>query len=267
MKILIKVLYNLIFWISRVFTISVFSILLLTTLHAKHIFSGEYLQLFTCLIENLDRKSNIIANLLYIFNIDEYLFYNFKVYYFGVFCSNSQNIDLLLIALAIILILSIVIVKFISKEFRFLLILSVISSVVYLTMYSIFKLPIMLALTISTPIILIIIYFLNRICPIQKVIMLVPIIGEIFCTEGIIKYIFKNSSNKIKQIYLLAVALIVSNIICFLLPYKTDKDFENRIMNNWTYSIRPYQDKLIISGDEEFIIIDKNGNDTYIKNI
>ena len=124
-------------------------------------------------------------------------------------------------------------------------------------MYSIFKLPIMLALTISTPIILLIIYFLNAICPLQKIMMLIPILGEILCTKQITNHIFKKATNNTLNFSLLLISLILSNIFCFFFPYKTDKDFENRIMDNWTYSIRTYQDKMIISGDMEFITIDK----------
>ena len=58
----------------------------------------------------------------------------------------------------------------------------------------------------------------------------------------------------------------MANIICFLFPHKTVKDFENRIINDWTYSIRTYLDKIIISGDRELITIDNDGQKTYVKN-
>ena len=242
-------LYNITFWISRFVTMFVFGICLSMVLHAKYALIEKTAQLFIFFSKISDTKDSIL-----------------HFFILTIFCKNAQGIDLLLITLAIILILSIIIIKFVNKEYRYLLTVGIISSTIYLVTYSIFKLPVMLALTISTPIILTIIYFLNRICPIQKVIMLVPIIGEIFCIKSIIKYISNKTSDKILNIFLLITALILSNIICFLFPYKTNKDFENLIMTNWTYSIRPYQDKLIISGDNELIIIDNDNRQTYVKN-
>ena len=41
------------------------------------------------------------------------------------------------------------------------------------------------------PITFVLIQILNKICPIQKVVMLIPIIGDIFCTRNVVKYIYK----------------------------------------------------------------------------
>ena len=266
MKKLGKYVYNIFFWISRIFSISIFILCLSMVLHTKFVFSENYLCLITIFIKNVNKSNIFFLDFLHSIYTEASKFYEFKTYLFSIFCKNSQGIDLLLITLAIILILSIIIIKFVNKEYRYLLTVGIISSTIYLVTYSIFKLPVMLALTISTPIILTIIYFLNRICPIQKVIMLVPIIGEIFCIKSIIKYISNKTSDKILNIFLLITALILSNIICFLFPYKTNKDFENLIMNNWTYSIRTYHDKTIISGDRELIVVDKDDNVNHIEN-
>ena len=239
--------YFLIFYISRLISISLFGICLLSVIHAKYVLSQKCSLVISYFIGLLEHGCE--ASTGFFFNTGLYKLVSFNTFidlYIN-FCKNSQRIDLLLITLAIVLILSIIIIKFVNKEYRYLLTVGIISSTIYLVTYSIFKLPVMLALTISTPIILTIIYFLNRICPIQKVIMLVPIIGEIFCIKSIIKYISNKTSDKILNIFLLITALILSNIICFLFPYKTNKDFENLIMNNDTYSIRIYQDKMIIS--------------------
>ena len=247
MKIINKYLYNIIFWISRFITVLGFNICLIGVLNAKYIFLEKYFYVLYYLI--LEQFISIYPKIKFLnMNID--IFCNVSSF-FIIFCKNSQSIDLLIIALAIILILSIFIVNFINKRHKYLLTISIISSVVYLTMYIIFKLPIMLALTISTPIILLMIYLLNRICPIQKIIMLIPIIGEICCIQNILKHIFQKISNKIINIFLLIVALILSNIICFLFPYQKNKDFENLIMKNGTYSIRTYQDKMIFFANSD----------------
>ena len=252
--------YTVIFYISRVFSVLALGTGLFIVLQIKYAISERYFYfLFDFIFRNSDTANINFFNI----NIN---FFEIISFLFIAFCKNSQIIDLLLIALAVVLIISILTIKFINNKHKYLLTTSIISSVIYIVMYLIFSQPIMIALAIATPIIYILIQLSNKICPIQKLIMLIPIIGEILCTKNIIKHIFKNSSDKFKQISLLIVALIVSNIICFLFQYKTDKDFENRIMDNWTYSIRSYQDKLIISGDRELITINKDDTITHTKN-
>ncbi len=272
MKKTTKFIYNIVFWISRIFTLFIFGICLSMVLHAKYVISEKcfyfifkYFHLFiNCFFDNgVEFIGAWISN---IFNINV-PFIAFDIYKsINFFCKNAQEIDLLLTALILTLIMCTITFQFIKKKLKYLLLINIISCIVYLIMYSIFKLPIMLALTISTPIVFIIIYFLNKICPIQKIIMLIPIIGEIFCTETITKYVFKKNFNRFIDISLLIITLITTNIICFLFSYKTDRDFENRILDNWTYIIRTYQDKMIVSGENELILIDKEGINTYVKN-
>jgi hypothetical protein len=266
-----KCLYTIIFWISRIFSISIFGVCLSVVLNIKYALFEKY---FYVLLNNslfnlIFHKSELILE--YLYNIIVYII-NIKIIDLNnggivlrVFCKNSQNIDLLLIIFVLIIIIGIVIIKKLNKGNKSLLLI-VISFVVYTIAYLIFKTPIMIALVIATPITFVLIQMLNKICPIQKVVMLMPIIGEIFCTRNIVKYIYRNSSEKLKDISLLTVVLIISNIICFVIPYKTDKDFENRIMEDWTYSIKSYKDRLIVSGEKELIIIDKEGNDNHIEN-
>ena len=259
-----KFTYNIVFWISRICSILFLGFSLFTILNLKYILLEKYFHLlfvpFHSLFTHISNKINLFniwfRNIINIRDIGFIHEYESVV----TFCSNSQAIDLLLISLAVILIINILTIKFINNKHKYLLTTSVISSTVYIIIYLIFDQPIMIALTIATPIVYILIHLLNKICPIRKVIMLIPIIGEICCTKGIVRHIFKKSSDKVIDISILIIALIVSNMICFLFPYNLDKDFENMIMDNWTYCIRPYQDKLIISGDEELIIIDKYKN-------
>ena len=204
-----KFYYTSIFWISRAFSISIFVLCLSMVLHTKFVFSEKYICFITFFIEIFDKNNVFSLDFIHSLYAEASKFYEFKTYIFSIFCKNSQSIDLLLIALAIILILSIVIGKFINKEHKYLLIVSVVSSIMYLIIYSIFKLPILLSLTISTPIILIIMYFLNKLCPIQKIIMLIPVIGEICCTKAIIKYIFQKTSTKATNISLLIMAWLI----------------------------------------------------------
>ena len=265
-----KYIYKIIFWISRFITISVFSICFFAVLNAKYIVSEK----FFYILFGSSSESSIFSN--FIFGTIE-LFYEYicniidiDIDFIGlneynsisIFCINSQKIDLLLIALIFILIMSIIIAKFVKKGYKYLLIINIISSIVYVIMYSMFKLQMMLVLAIVTPIMITILLILNKIFPMQKTLMLLPIAGEIFCIKKIIKYIF-DKSDKFTNIGLILTAIIISNIICFLFSYK---NFENKIMDNWTYSIKIYQDKMIISGNKELIIINKDGDDTHIQN-
>ena len=267
MKIINKYLYNTIFWISRIFSISVFGTCLCIALHTKYIFYEQCTKLFVIIFEILDKFTDSIFLWIMKTFIGHMTNLKFDIT-FPIFVNliiNSKSIDLLLITLAVILILGIIIAKFIEKEYQYSFIVGIINFIVYLTMYLIYESHIMIVLAISTPIIFALIILLNKICPSQKIIALIPIIGEIFCTKKIINHMFNKISKKNINISLLIVALVISNTICFLFLHKADNDFENRIMENWTYSIRTYQDKMIISGDGELIVIDKNSNINHIK--
>ena len=255
-------LYFIIFLISRLFSISVFGICLFIVLHAKYVFT-EKLSYFPIFF--IDKLVNIINNSTnFIFDIGIKISTLPDLYYFfSAFCKNSQNIDLLTIALILVVIISLLSFKLFNKKQWF---VYIITFAVYMGMYVISGLPIMLVLSVVAPLVLITIQIINKVCPIQKIIMLIPIAGEICCTKGIIKYIFKNNSDKLINIGVLIIALILSNVMCFLFKYKTSRDFENLIMNDYTYSVRPYKDKLIISGDKELISIKNNGNYEYSKN-
>ncbi len=121
MKIINGYLYNIIFWLSRVFSISVFGICLCFILHTKYIFHELCAKLFALILEILDKFADSIFLWIMKTLIGHMTNLNLKstFYIFVNLIINSKSIDILLIAATLILILGIIITKFIEREHKY----------------------------------------------------------------------------------------------------------------------------------------------------
>ena len=101
-------LYNIIFWISRISSISIFIIFLLIILHIKYIFPEIFSHVAGFFVINFGNIIDFFIESLFDMglNIDATTLPSIVFFLFSIFCKNSQIIDLLLIALAVILIIS-----------------------------------------------------------------------------------------------------------------------------------------------------------------
>lgn len=265
-------LYNIIFWISRIVTISIFGICFFAVLNAKYVLSEKFFTLFNFDVDTLPCyiDKHCFNFLKDYFHVNFFLCEHYEYEIYKSFCINSQNVDILIYAFFSILLICFII-KHIIKESK--LILSIILEIlaIYFLIYMFNRNINMLLISLISVIIFIVIYSLNRYLPLQKIIMIFPIIGEICCINKIISFIIKRNQKSV--LYVLIIALLLSNMICILIHVNTHKDSINLITLEQPYSIRPYthsiipyKDKLVISGYNELIVIDKNGHDAHIEN-
>jgi len=259
-------LYNTIFWISRFITLFIFGIFSFTVLNVKFLFIEKYFYFIIIYIGKIARylQENIVVviNNLIKFNIDiSCMNFNFYWGIYKTFCKNSSNIYILLIAFISVILMYVFINKTTSKKYSFISVL-----IIYILAYYIFNLLIMLMLALTTIISLMLIKQLENIKN-KKIFMAIPIIGEICCINDILIYIFKKDLNKYRKINLLIISLILSNIICFFIPINKNESLKNLISNKSTYSIRYYENKMLISSQQHSFIVVNRKNKYKIYNI
>ena len=260
-----RTLYNTIFCASRFISISVFGICLFTVLNIKYVWLENYNSFFyfdsNALFFLLREYFPNFTDLIHL-NIERHTQICYDLY--RVFVRNCQQIDLLLVLFFFIIIINISFIKVFFKKFSKIFLTDVF--LVYIIAYFLLDSKNMLFLSLVTPIVFLVICKLNQFCKNSKKVVLLPIIGELFCIEEIVKYIFKSNSSRTVSISIIIISLIISNIICFLFPYSAKKDFQSLLTKDCTYSIRHYKDKMIISGDKKLIVINDKGKYTRFLN-
>lgn len=272
-------LYNIIFWLSRFITISIFGICLFAVLNAKYVWSETFFSKllrisFDCSLIIHEFINIICTNSLDILKFSLFTDPNLsttkiigKYNIYKLFCINSQNIDILIYAFLFILLIYFSI-KYIVKLKNKLLIFSIILEIflVYLFIYLFTKNLNFLIASLSSPIIFIILYIFNLYLPLQKVIILFPIIGEIFCINNIAAFITKKR-NKQSEIYILIVGIIVSTIIYIFMP-NLNNNFNNLLIKNdsvYNISVDNRKDRFIISSHPILLVDSINNKGKYIK--
>ena len=269
-------LYNIIFWVSRTITISIFGICFFAVLNAKYIFSELF---FSKILESsfhfsivIHKFFDISTNPLILLkhslflgpNVDtKYNIFGFKYNMFKLFCSNSQNIDILIYAfISILLIYFAIKYIFKNKKLIFAVFLEVFS--VYFFIYFFTNNLNFLLLSLISPIIFITLYFFNLYFPFKKILILFPVIGEIFCINSVILFITKKQQ---KEIVVLIISIIISSIIYIFIPYYNN-NFKNLVIkNNSIYNIifDNKQDRFITSSNPIFLVNSINNKGQAIK--
>lgn len=256
-------LYNTAFWISRFITISVFGICLFAVLNAKYVFSefffSKLLQssfTFSAIIHKFFDISNnpLVLLKLSLFpgpNIDtQYDIFGIKYGIYKLFCSNSQNIDILIYAFIFIILTYCVIKYILRNKKQHYITISVILTIfsIYFCVYFYTNNLNFLYLSIISPLIFILIYLINLYLPFKDAVMLCPILGEILCIDNIISFISK-SKTKQKEVFILTVCIMVLSIIYIFMPYNNDNTGNLVIKNNDIYNIcvDDNQDRFIVS--------------------
>ena len=230
-------LYNIIFWVSRTITISIFGICFFAVLNAKYVFSelffSKILDSSLSVSYHIQKTLNIITSfsVLKLSLFIDPIAVKAKALFYKLFCINSQNIDILIYAFISILLIYFTI-KYIFKNKK--LIFTVILEVflVYFFIYFFTHNLNFLLLSLISPIFFMIMYLINLYCPFQKIIMLFPLVGEIFCIDNIVLFITKK---KQKELFVLINSIIISSILFMFMPYYNNESY-NLVIKNDIYS-------------------------------
>ena len=254
-----KCIYNIIFWISRFITLFIFGICFTAVLNAKYIFLETffskimffslyiswYIADFIYKISKIVRPFSILKFSL--FTDPDAITPKYSIY--KLFCVNSQNIDILIYTFILILLIYFII-KHILKLKDKQLILSIILLIflIYLSTYFITGNCNFLLTSFVSPIIFIIIYILNLYIPlkIQNIIIAFPVIGELFSINNVILFITKKQQ---KEVFVLIVSIIVSNVVFIFMPYYNNGPFNTLVSDSAAYNITVdnKQNRLIMS--------------------
>lgn len=249
-------LYTIIFWTLRFITLSIFGIYFFAVLNAKYIWSETF---FTTLlntsvyisyyIHSLINSNNInfvsvLKSSFYTAPTESMVAVNIKYLLYSRFCTNAQQVDILLLLILLIFFVSISIRKFYKKSvYGDLILIFVVYSLVYLykSLSSILFVPLItLSLFFMT-------IFINKCNKIKKIIKYIPILSELFCIDLILNKILNKKINKQSIIFIILIeSLIYSNMLYFIIPFKND-NFVNRIIDNNIYSINFLKDKIILA--------------------
>ena len=260
-------LHNIIFWISRLFTILILGTCFFAVLNAKYVFSEKF---FPAII-NFSYKLSffLIHNIL---NINDYFavsysliidghYYSIKYLIYKSFCIHSQQIDILLILSFIIFILCLIVIINLKKNSHIYIIASFF--IIYFVTYLITSSKEFLLLSVISTFIFIILRTINN-CNFSKKLILFPFFGEFFCIIDTSKYIYKKISDKPINLCIVFAALVVSNIVFIFLPVQYAQP--KQILSGSIYNIFMDEDKIIVSSLPP-CIIDKNEkyffNNTY----
>ena len=137
-------LYSIIFWISRAITVFLFGVCLVAVLNAKYIFSETFFSnlllyslKFSKLIHqlfNIEPDSIISITKSSLFTDPATFDIKYKIY--KLFCINSQSIDILIIAFILILV-TVIIIKYIFKNKKEILSITLSVFLVYLFIFPI----------------------------------------------------------------------------------------------------------------------------------
>ena len=232
--------YNIIFWISRFITIVVFGTCFFAVLNAKYILAETFFlkllkifSFFSLITHKISDffpgiLSSLDLSLFNVSNIDANDIFAVKYDIYKLFCSNSQNIDVLIYAFVSILLIYFVIrYLFKNKQILFAIILEIFS--VYLCIYLFTNNLNFLFLSFVSINIFMILYFFNLYLPLQNIIILFPIIGEIFCINRIFLFITKKQQ---KETFILMISIIISSVIYIFIPYNYNNSFNNLIIKN-----------------------------------
>ena len=276
-------LYSIIFWTLRFITLSIFGIYFFAVLNAKYIWSETF---FTTLlntsvyisyyIHSLINSNNInfvsvLKSSFYTAPTESMVAVNIKYLLYSRFCTNAQQVDILLLLILLIFFVSISIRKFYKKSvYGDLILIFVVYSLVYLytSLSSILFVPLItLSLFFMT-------IFINKCNKIKKIIKYIPILSELFCIDLILNKILNKKINKQSIIFIILIeSLIYSNMLYFIIPFKND-NFVNRIIDNNIYSINFLKDKIILATSPITILHDdgsfselNNANFGYVQDI
>jgi hypothetical protein len=198
-------------------------------------------------------------------NIDtKYNIFDLKYNIYKLFCSNSQNIDILIYAFLSILLLYFT-TKYIIRNKKIILSIIVETFSVYFCIYFFTNNPNFLFLSLTTPIIFITIYYFNLYLPLQKFVMLIPIIGETFCINNIVLFI---TNKKQKEIFALIISIIITSVIYIFTPYNNNKITNSETIlkgNVYNINVDSQQDRFIISSSPVLLINNTNKKINEIK--
>lgn len=248
-------LYSIIFWISRAITVFLFGVCLVAVLNAKYIFSETFFSnlllyslKFSKLIHqlfNIEPDSIISITKSSLFTDPATFDIKYKIY--KLFCINSQNIDILIIAFILILV-TVIIIKYIFKNKKEILSITLSVFLVYLFIFLFTKNFNILFLALITPSFFIILYLTNSYLPLQHRLMLIPIIGEIFCINNIIEFIY---ARKTKHLFFILIAsIILSNVIFIFLPFYKPGDYKIIVKKNkevYSLNIDPNRNRFLLT--------------------
>jgi len=274
-------LYNTTFWISRFITLSVFGTCFFAILNAKYIWSETFFsKLLKCsfnlslIIHKIfDLSTNPVLLLKLSFfagpNVDtKYDIFGFKYAVYKLFCSNSQNIDILIYAFISIILIYCGIKYTLNNKKRYyiftLIFLEIFS--IYFGIYLYTNNLNFLYLSIFSPIFFVLLYLINLYCPVQKIVVLLPMIGEMFCINNIVTFITKKKNIQ-SEIFILIVCIIVSSIIYMFLP-NLNNNFNNLVIKNnnvYNISVDNKQDRFIISSHPILLVDSANNKGQQIK--
>lgn len=248
-------LYSIIFWISRAITVFLFGVCLVAVLNAKYIFSETFFSnlllyslKFSKLIHqlfNIEPDSIISITKSSLFTDPATFDIKYKIY--KLFCINSQSIDILIIAFILILV-TVIIIKYIFKNKKEILSITLSVFLVYLFIFLFTKNFNILFLALITPSFFIILYLTNSYLPLQHRLMLIPIIGEIFCINNIIEFIY---ARKTKHLFFILIAsIILSNVIFIFLPFYKPGDYKIIVKKNkevYSLNIDPNRNRFLLT--------------------
>ena len=272
-------LYNIIFWISRIVTISIFGICFFAVLNAKYLISEKFFSYIMKLVYNISAFLNGILHIntdyiKYIFSLytDPSPFritHLSKYYIYRSFSINSQYIDILLICFVLIVIIFLLCIVLFKKYdvkykyYKFLIISMFFVYIIFSCFIQNINFFILLIISLATFILINLVhkYRLNN-----KIIILFPIITEIFYFDEILKKIsFKQYfNNSLKTIYLLIISLVISNIIYILFYFHNNYFFKPIIyLDTYNLCIDKKNNKIMISSNPIYVI--DNNNEYFLK--
>ena len=273
--------YNTIFGVSRFITIFVLGLCFFAVLNAKYVWSETFFpkllkdsfNLSLVIHKLFDLSTNPVILLKLSFfagpNVDtKYDIFGLKYGLYKLFCGNSQNIDILIYAFISIILIYYGIRYILNNKKQYYIFTLIFLEIfcIYLGIYLYTNNLNFLYLSIISPILFILIYLINLYCPLQKAVVLLPIIGEICCINNMSAFITKKR-NKQPENFIVIVCIIVSSIIYIFMPYNNDKNNNLAIKNNDIYniSVDNKQDRFIISSHPILLVDSANNKGQQIK--